>query len=293
MPRTTVSLVTRPVRVLAGTLAATLTFGCADTPTEFDGAPPALDAVALADHVPESCGAGFWKNHMTTGEWGAAGYAPGQPISEVFAGAAPYANHTLSDALAFGGGNGVNGAKSILLRAAVAAALNAAHPGIEYALSLSDLIDEVEAALAGGQRKAMLALAGELDAFNDGSCVLDDSAPGLPDLIVTDIVFTTGMTRLVTVKNVGTAPVDVNGVTIQGWLSTDENLDFGVDAAAGGRVLAASSLILNPGESVTVPNGGGTPAPDHMYLIEQVDSNHVVTESDETNNTKAVLLPAS
>lgn len=291
MTRDTGLLFNMPAFVIAGTLVATFAAACAEAPTAYDPAASAYDVVAVVDPVSESCGTGFWKNHMTADVWGPTGYAPDQPIGQVFAGAHPYATHVLSDALEFGGGNGVDGAKLILLRAAVAALLNAAHPVIDYALSLSDLIDEVEAALAGGQRKAMLALAKELDGFNDGSCVMDDSAPALPDLIVTDIVFTTGLTRHVTVMNSGTASVDVQGVGLQGYLSADENLDLGVDDAAGGRVLSITSFILAPGQSMTVSTGGGTVGPDHMYLIQMVDHNHAVTESDETNNTMAVLLP--
>jgi hypothetical protein len=142
----------------------------------------------------------------------------------------------------------------------------------------------------------MLALAKELDAFNE-ACVVGPSEPdepGQPDLVVTEVVFVltdTGLLRRnVTVTNLGTASVDVENVVVQGFYSADTILD-GNDAAAGGRVLSVSPLVLAPGASVTVLTGGSLPAEGHLYLLQIVDYGDIVVESDETNNMAVVALP--
>lgn len=80
---------------------------------------------------------------------------------------------TLHEALDGGGGSGVEGAQKILIRAAVAALLNAQHEDINYPLTTMEVIDEVNAALATGDRDEILALAEQLDEFNNLGCPLD------------------------------------------------------------------------------------------------------------------------
>jgi len=286
----------RAASAVAGTLLVAFAAACAENPTGVEPSSRTFDEVTMADLAPEPCGPGYWKNNTTSDAWDPTGYAPDQLIGQLFDGSDPYATYLLVDALQFGGAKGVNGGKVILLRAAVAAILNAAHPDIGYGLSVGDLTGEVEAALASGQRKAMLALAKELDAFNE-ACVVGPSDPGpedLPDLIVTQVdFFVTDLGQLrrnVTVMNVGTASVDVQNVVIQGFHSVDTILD-GDDAAAGGRVLSGSPLVLAPGASMTVSTGGNPPAEGHLYLLQIVDYGDTVVESDETNNMAAVALP--
>ena len=206
------------------------------------------------------------------------------------------AGHSLADALEFAGGPGVDGAKLILLRAGVAALLNASHPGIDYPMSAAEVTSAVEAALASDNRDTMLDLAEELDAMNDGACVIGAGEPGLPDLIVSQIVFgtptSTALPRTMTVKNVGTVAVDVNGVTIQGHYSADATLNLGVDAAAGGRVLSTTSLMLAPGATMNVTSNGILPGPEFAYVLVTVDYGQSVVEADETNNTTALALPS-
>jgi hypothetical protein len=55
----------------------------------------------------------------------------------------------------------------------VAALLNAAHPDIDYPLTTAQVIADVNAALASGNRKTMLTLAKSLDALNNEFCVLN------------------------------------------------------------------------------------------------------------------------
>jgi cysteine-rich repeat protein len=114
----------------------------------------------------EGCTPGFWKNH--TGHWG--GYLPSTSIGSVFASASGFptlADDTLLDGLAYHGGSGAIGGARILLRAAIAALLNEAHPDVDY--SVDGVIVLVNAALATGDRATMIALGGVLDDANNGA----------------------------------------------------------------------------------------------------------------------------
>jgi len=109
---------------------------------------------------------GFWKNHPDA--WVDTPYTPGQALNSVFASSTNYFPDvtTLMQALGFKGGRGLAGAAQILLRAAVAAVLNAGHPDINYPLSGSEIISRVNSAL-NSDRSAMLNLASELDTYNN------------------------------------------------------------------------------------------------------------------------------
>jgi hypothetical protein len=120
----------------------------------------------------EGCTPGFWKNHPEA--W--VGFTPDQTLGMVFDPVAlgELAGTTLGDALSFQGGSGVIGAKQILLRAAVAALLNAAHPDIDYPLTTAQVIAQVNVALASNDRETILLLATTLDALNNATCPIDD-----------------------------------------------------------------------------------------------------------------------
>jgi len=124
----------------------------------------------------EGCTPGYWKANVRKGgaEWALAGYAPSQAVGTVFV-AGPFDSATLLQALEFGGGPGVAGATRILLRAAVAAVLNAASGGVAYPWSVSAIVAAVNNAIAGADRAAILALASQLDGFNNLGCPLDNS----------------------------------------------------------------------------------------------------------------------
>jgi hypothetical protein len=136
----------------------------------------ALSGAASATTVgtTQGCTPGYWKNH--TDSW--QEYVPTQTVGSVYSGAAPYANEWLVTALNGGGGPGVNGAKTILLRAAVAALLNAAYDPLLYpwqrfgSAFRPPLLATVDAALASGNRDTMLALATWLDKDNNLGCPL-------------------------------------------------------------------------------------------------------------------------
>lgn len=126
---------------------------------------------ALGD---DGCTPGYWKNH--TRSWAGTGLTPGQTVGSVFSGASAFpslASSSLLDALQGGGGSGTAGAARILLRAAVAALLNAGHPGVEYPRTAAAIVADVNAALASNNRSTMLALAGELDEDNNAGCPLN------------------------------------------------------------------------------------------------------------------------
>jgi hypothetical protein len=110
----------------------------------------------------QGCTPGFWKNHL--GAWGSID--PNAPVSTVFSNTT--LNITLVQALQGGGGPGLTGARLILLRAAVAAYVNASNSAVSYPLSTSDVISSVNLALQG-DRETMLAEASRLDALNNGA----------------------------------------------------------------------------------------------------------------------------
>jgi hypothetical protein len=118
----------------------------------------------------QGCTPGYWKNHIAS--WGAQ-YTPAMLVGTVFENSAPYNNHTLLQATGLKGGPNVDGAKQILLRAAVPALLNAADTNVSYPLATTDVITDVNAALnptgtAAEYRAQMIAEATHLDELNNG-----------------------------------------------------------------------------------------------------------------------------
>lgn len=121
--------------------------------------------------IDEGCGPGFWKNH--TDAWTPTGFSPAQTVGSVFSAAAAFpslAGPTLLETLQGGGGGGALGGAKILLRAAVAALLDASHPNVNYPRTIVGVVADVNAALASHDRGTMLTLAAELDADNNLEC---------------------------------------------------------------------------------------------------------------------------
>jgi len=121
----------------------------------------------------EGCTPGYWKNH--TDSWPPTGYSPSQSVSSVFSTSATYpalASASLLEALRFQGGSDNEGAAEILLRAAVAGLLDSSHPGVAYPRTPAQVIAEVNAALASGDRATMLTLATAIDQDNNLGCPL-------------------------------------------------------------------------------------------------------------------------
>jgi hypothetical protein len=108
---------------------------------------------------------GYWKNH--TEDWTV--YSPSATLESVFdiPDTLGLDSYTLDQALDFTGGNTVEEKAQILLRNAVASLLNAAHPNIDYPLSLAEVIAEVNAALASENAATMLELEAILNEYNN------------------------------------------------------------------------------------------------------------------------------
>jgi len=123
-------------------------------------------ANGIYDGTPGGLTPGYWKNWPEA--W--VGYTTGQLVNTVFtlpSTLSSLGTSTLLQALDFGGGPGVSGGARILLRAAVAALLNAESPAVAYPLTTAQVISQVNAALASLNRDTMLALASQLDAWNN------------------------------------------------------------------------------------------------------------------------------
>ena len=76
------------------------------------------------------------------------------------------------DGLRYQGGNTLSGAAQILLRASVAAVLNAAS-GLNYPMTVSQIQTAVSNALASNDRDTILNLATTLDRANNKRCPLN------------------------------------------------------------------------------------------------------------------------
>jgi hypothetical protein len=121
----------------------------------------------------EGCSPGYWKNHLDA--WVDTDYAPNHTVSSVFtlpAELSSLSGETLLKALGGGGGRGLVGAAKILLRAAVAAVLNASNPNVEFGSTPAAIINDVNQALASKNRQTILALATKLDTLNNRGCPL-------------------------------------------------------------------------------------------------------------------------
>lgn len=123
----------------------------------------------------EGCTPGYWKQEQHFGSWTNPPYDPySTQLQDVFnftgvnGQIGGLADDLMLDALSYSGGTGKLGAAQIMLRAAVAAVLNAANGGVQYAFTLQEVISDVNAQLQSGTRDSMLALATQLDDANNG-----------------------------------------------------------------------------------------------------------------------------
>jgi len=127
----------------------------------------------------EGCTPGFWKNNAKKKDASAwVGYSPGDYFSDVFGvvikirgkGRRTITDPTLLQALD-ANGSGIN----LLARAAVAALLNASNPDVAYALTESEVIAEVQDAVASGRKYVIQNLGNLLDRLNNGGCPLNQN----------------------------------------------------------------------------------------------------------------------
>ena len=121
----------------------------------------------------QGCTPGYWKNH--TESWPPTGYSPTQALSTVFSstGLGTLASTSMLNALKFGGGSSVTAKKQILLRAAVASVLNAAHPGVAFGSTPASVISAVNTALLSNDPVKIIALATKLDEQNYGGVTVN------------------------------------------------------------------------------------------------------------------------
>jgi len=126
----------------------------------------------------QGCTPGFWKQTFHFGFW--VGFSPTQLVSSVFTGVDPsLAGESLATALEGGGGQTLVGKEQILLRAAVAALLNASNSSVSFPFTISSIISSVNAAIASGDLTTIVNLATQLDNANNGSggCPLSGQNP--------------------------------------------------------------------------------------------------------------------
>jgi hypothetical protein len=126
-----------------------------------------------------------------------------------------------------------------------------------------------------------------------------------PDLVITSLQVTSFTSSSIqysyTIKNVGTGPANLDGptsaeydnVSVQAFLSSDNIFNNAGDIAAGGSILGLSPLgELAPGETYTGSRSASPPADIAAtpYITVKIDNGDVVNESNESNNTAAVLI---
>jgi hypothetical protein len=114
----------------------------------------------------EGCTPGYWKQDHHLDSWAATGYSPSQTVSSVFGPLDDSVDDLeLLEALWLRGGK-----LKALMRHAVAALLNSAHPDVSYAMSSAEVVAAVQAAVGDGEMEATKdALADE----NEEGCPLN------------------------------------------------------------------------------------------------------------------------
>ena len=139
------------------------------------GLVPAFSASAVGTGN-EGCTPGYWKNHLSSWQEYNPATATVGGAFQLGSATIPQKGDKLTAALAYNGGSGIDGARRILLRAATAALLNAAHDGLGYPLTRfapDNLVARVRNLLLTGTREQMLSFASELDRLNNLGCPLN------------------------------------------------------------------------------------------------------------------------
>ena len=144
----------------------------------------------FANRPIEGCTPGYWKVPQHWDSWIPTGYDPNGMLKLLFekVNQYPYNSHfaklqdqngtvlmseaELWQALQFSGGDTVAEKAEILLRAAVAAVLNASHPDVAYGFDADWIIAEVNDALETQDADVILDLATMLDNANNRRCPL-------------------------------------------------------------------------------------------------------------------------
>jgi len=158
------------------------------TPTSYNfESPPhsgASYSFTFVNTPTQGCTPGYWKVEQHWDSWPAP-WSPSGALSAMFSGVTnpPYAvsvvtfpdgtsvlmgSATQVQALHFQGGDSVPEKAEILLRAAVAAVLNADSPGVNFPWTSAQVISAVNAALASQDATTIINLANQLDGDNNG-----------------------------------------------------------------------------------------------------------------------------
>lgn len=126
----------------------------------------------------EGCTPGFWKNNAD--KKGAVawpeGFSPDDTLSDIGIVndiGVNVTSITLIQALNFGGGETLEDAERNLLKHAVAAILNAANDDVNYDLTVAEIVEMVNEALASDDRDTILDLKDELDDLNNQLCPIN------------------------------------------------------------------------------------------------------------------------
>lgn len=125
----------------------------------------------------KGCTPGYWKQDQHFDSW-PAGVTPSQLLSTYFVTAPLALNgkalgaYTMLEGLKMKGGSGIPGASQILMRASVAAYVNA-RKGLGYQYTTAQVVSLVNAAIASGNRASMILTASELDQANNAGCTLN------------------------------------------------------------------------------------------------------------------------
>jgi len=117
-------------------------------------------ALAMPARAYFGCGSGFWRNHFE--DWDPTGLNPVDLFDAVFG--VSTSGFVLLDALEARGGGELD-----LMRHAVAAYLNAAHPDVDFLYTPPVVIDIVQMAYASGDFESAKK---RLEAANDQGCPL-------------------------------------------------------------------------------------------------------------------------
>lgn len=123
----------------------------------------------------QGCTPGYWKVKQHWDSWTGTGYTTTQLLSTVFTIPASYTvkskamgSYSMVEGLSFQGGSTISAKAEILMRAAVAAVLNAGKSNVSYAMTSADIISQVNAALASANATTIINLATKLDGYNNG-----------------------------------------------------------------------------------------------------------------------------
>lgn len=125
---------------------------------------------ALAVGTHEGCTPGYWKQAQHFDSWPAP-YTPESNLRDVFV-TSPVTlvpDDTFLEALNYGGGSSLEGATRILLRAAVAALLNASSPDVNFEVSTGHVVNTTIDRLESQWRPSLLTRAAYFDFINNAA----------------------------------------------------------------------------------------------------------------------------